>query len=64
MHDGANELAKECSGNSISCSKQLIEDSVDYIEDASENVFIYLDKILEEKKNTVMKEAAEKLFNN
>jgi hypothetical protein len=63
VHHQANLLAKECSGHSVSCSKQLIEDKIQLVEDASEYVFIYLDKILEEKNETVMKEAAQKLFN-
>ncbi len=63
VHDEANLLAKECSGHSVSCSKQLIEDKIELVENASENVFIYLDKILEEKSDAIMKEAAKKLFN-
>ena len=62
VHDEANLLAKECSGHAVSCSKQLIEDKIDLVENASEKVFIYLDKILEEKNKAVMKEAANKLF--
>ncbi|UTJ07057.1 methyl-accepting chemotaxis protein [Arcobacter roscoffensis] len=62
VHDEANLLAKECSGHSVSCSKQLIEDKIELVENASENVFIYLDKILEEKSEAIMKEAAKKLF--
>jgi len=63
VHKEANELASECSGNEISCSKQLIEQKIALVEDASEDVFIYLDKILEEKNTAVMKDAATKLFN-
>ncbi len=62
VHHEANLLAKECSGHSVSCSKQLIEDKIALVEDGSTNVFIYLDKILEEKNEMVMKEAARKLF--
>ena len=62
VHHEANILAEECSGSSVSCSKQLIEDKIALVEDASENVFIYLDKILEEKNEAVMREAATKLF--
>ncbi|MGP2656489.1 methyl-accepting chemotaxis protein [Malaciobacter sp. WC5094] len=62
VHDEANLLAKECSGNSVSCSKQLIEDKIQLVEDASEKVFVYLDKILEEKSQSTMKDAAKKLF--
>ena len=64
VHDEANSLAKECSGHSVSCSKQLIETKIELVENASENVFIYLDKILDEKNNLIMKEAASKLFDN
>jgi hypothetical protein len=62
VHHEANILANECSGHSVSCSKQLIEDKIELVEQASEQVFIYLDRILEEKNETVMKEAAKKLF--
>jgi len=62
VHQEANSLAKECSGHSVACSKQLIETKIEYVEDASENVFVYLDKILEEKNNMIMKEAASNLF--
>ncbi|WP_419678210.1 methyl-accepting chemotaxis protein [Aliarcobacter lanthieri] len=62
VHHEANILAKECSGNSVSCSKQLIEDKIDLVEKASQQVFIYLDKILEEKNEAIMKEAAKTLF--
>jgi chromosome segregation ATPase len=63
VHAEANELANECSGNEVSCSKQLIEDKIALVENSSEQVFFYLDKILEEKNEVVMKEAADKLFN-
>ncbi|OCL93992.1 methyl-accepting chemotaxis protein [Aliarcobacter thereius] len=62
VHKEANILAKECAGGKISCSKELIEEKIKLVEDASENVFIYLDRILEEKNDAVMKEAAVKLF--
>jgi hypothetical protein len=62
VHHEANILAKECSGHSVSCSKQLIEDKIVLVENGSEQVFIYLDRILEEKNDLIMKEAAHKLF--
>jgi len=62
VHHEANLLAKECSGHSVSCSKQLIEDKIELVEDGSEQVFIYLDRILEEKNDLIMKEATQKLF--
>lgn len=49
VHDQANSLASECSGHEVSCSKKLIEDKIEQVENASEKVFVYLDKILEEK---------------
>ena len=63
VHHEANILAKECAGSSVSCSKQLIEDKISLVEEASQQVFIYLDRILEEKNEQVMKDAATKLFN-
>ena len=62
VHDEANSLASECSGHAVSCSKQLIEAKIEEVENASEHVFEYLDKILEEKNDVVMKDAANKLF--
>ena len=63
VHKEANILANECAGNEISCSKELIENKIDLVEKASEQVFIFLDRILQEKNEQVMKEAANKLFN-
>ena len=62
VHHEANLLAKECSGHSVSCSKQLIEDKIQLVEQGSEQVFVYLDRILEEKNELIMKEATKKLF--
>ena len=39
------------------------EDKISLVEEASQQVFIYLDRILEEKNEQVMKDAATKLFN-
>jgi hypothetical protein len=63
VHDEANLLAKECSGNSVVCSKAVIEDKVKLIEDASQDVFNILDQMLQEKNDLVMKIAAKDLFN-
>jgi hypothetical protein len=63
VHSEANSLAKECSGHEVSCSKKLIEEKIENVENASEKVFVYLDRILEEKNESIMKEAAHKLFN-
>ncbi len=62
VHREANILAKECSGNSVVCSKAVIEDKVKIIENASEDVFKILDQMLEEKNDMVMKIAAKDLF--
>ncbi|MDY0321351.1 MAG: methyl-accepting chemotaxis protein [Arcobacteraceae bacterium] len=62
VHFEANELAKECAGASVTCSKQIIEERVSKIEHASEDVFRILDAILDEKTEAVMKEAAVELF--
>jgi predicted nucleic acid-binding protein len=64
VHHEANDLAKECSGSSVACSKQLIEDKIKMVETGSEQVFYYLDKILEEKNEAVMKKAAKELFDS
>ena len=62
VHDEANQLAIECGDNSVTCTKALIEQKVDKIEEASQDVFHILDKILEEKNVVVMKQAAKDLF--
>jgi len=63
VHQEANLLAKECSGNSVVCSKQVIEEKVKLIEDASEKVFTVLDTMLKEKNEMIMKVATKNLFN-
>lgn len=63
VHDEANSLAHECSGNSVVCSKAIIEEKVDKIEVASQLVFDILDKMLIEKNEQVMNVAAKDLFN-
>jgi methyl-accepting chemotaxis protein len=62
VHDEANTLAKECAGNTVVCSKQIIEDKIIKIEDASQQVFEVLDRMLDEKNDQVMKIAAKDLF--
>jgi hypothetical protein len=62
VHNEANELAKECAGASVTCSKQIIEERINKIEIASEDVFRILDAILEEKSDAIMKDAATDLF--
>jgi len=48
VHDKANWLAQKCSGVSVMCSKNEIENMVDEIETASLDVFRVLDEILRE----------------
>lgn len=48
VHDKSNWLAKKCSGTSVMCSKNEIENMVDEIETASLTVFQVLDDILRE----------------
>jgi len=62
VHDNANALADECSSKDEICTTEVIESRIHKIEKASEGVFEYLDKILEEKNQHIMTEAAEKLF--
>ena len=62
VHDEANFLAASCSGTETACSKKMIEDKAHMVEEASLGVFGVLDKILEEKTDVIMKEAAKELF--
>jgi ribosomal protein L29 len=62
VHDEANDLAKECAGNAVTCSKAKIEQKIVNIENASREVFDILDRMLEEKNKLVMNEAAQELF--
>jgi len=64
VHEEVNTLAKECAGNSVVCSKAVIEDKIVKIEQASQEVFEILDHMLEEKNDQVMKLAAKDLFDN
>jgi hypothetical protein len=62
IHNKANELAVECSGQQVVCSKHEIEEKVKDIEVASHDVFKFLDMMLNEKSELIMHEAAEILF--
>jgi hypothetical protein len=62
VHTEANSLAEECAGNAVTCSKEKIETKIVNIEAASQEVFEILDRMLEEKNNAVMREAARELF--
>jgi uncharacterized protein YukE len=62
VHDNANRLVNECAGQKVICSKQIIEDMVDSIEEASLEVFELLDKMVEEKAHKQMHSAVKDLF--
>ncbi len=62
VHKEANELASECAGGSVVCSKAIIEDKIGKIEVASQDVFQVLDAMLDEKNDQLMKLAAKDLF--
>ena len=62
VHNQANKLAHECSGNKVICSKNTIEKMVQDIELASNDVFILLDQMVEEKSKNMMKNAVKNLF--
>ncbi len=49
VHREANALAKKCSGNNVTCSKQEIKKSIDLIEQASADVFRFIDQMIKEK---------------
>jgi hypothetical protein len=62
VHDNANRLVNECAGQKVICSKDIIEDMVDKIEEASLQVFVLLDAMVEEKAQKQMKLAVVDLF--
>ena len=62
VHDEANSLAQECAGNAVTCSKAKIEQKIENIENSSHEVFEVLDRMLLEKNDAIMKEAAQDLF--
>jgi len=62
VHERANRLALECSGNKAICSKEEIETMVREIEKASEEVFACLDLMVDEKSKKTMIVAKEHLF--
>ena len=55
-------MAEECAGNAVTCSKAKIEEKINNIENSSQEVFEILDKMLIEKNDAIMKEAAHDLF--
>lgn len=64
VHEKANKLAHECGENKAICSKEEIEEMVKAIEKASEEVFVALDEMVEEKSKKTMLTAKEHLFDN
>ncbi len=62
VHQQANRLARECAGDKAVCSKDEIENMVQDIENASKIVFEVLDKMVEEKSDSMMKSAVTELF--
>jgi len=62
VHDEANSLAEQCAGNAVTCSKAKIEEKVNNIEVASQDVFDILDQMLEQKNESLMHEAKNELF--
>ena len=63
VHEQANLLATECGSDKIICSKEIIEQRIHAIENASEDVFKFLDALVEEKSKEMMHQAAKTLFN-
>jgi methyl-accepting chemotaxis protein len=64
VHEQANLLANECSGDKVLCSKEIIEQRIETIEAASKEVFQYLDELVEQRSAKVMHEARDDLFNS
>ena len=63
VHEQANLLASECAGSNVICSKDIIEERIRKIEFASQDVFRYLDDLVDERAKTMMHVAAKELFN-
>lgn len=62
VHEQANLLASECGEDKVVCSKEIIEKRIHAIERASDDVFKYLDALVEEKAKEMMHLAAKTLF--
>ncbi len=62
VHTEANALAEMCIKDKKSCDLAHIKEKVVKIENASKDVFKYLDSMVSEKSEEMMKEAASKLF--
>jgi hypothetical protein len=62
VHEQANLLSAECGSGHHVCSKEIIEERIKKIEEASKEVFKYLDILVDEKSKKTMVEATKKLF--
>ena len=62
VHEQANLLAAECGEGKTICSKDIIETRVRAIEDASKDVFKYLDELVQERSAEMAIEAKDRLF--
>ena len=62
VHEQANLLATECGSDKVLCSKEIIEQRIHAIEDASSDVFKFLDALVDEKAKEMMHTAAKTLF--
>lgn len=62
VHEQANLLATECGSDKVLCSKEIIEKRIHAIEDASSDVFKFLDALVDEKAKEMMHTAAKTLF--
>ncbi|MBU0633316.1 CZB domain-containing protein [bacterium] len=63
VHEEANLLASECGSDKVLCSKEIIEKRIMAIENASKDVFRYLDELVEQRADIVMHQAKKDLFN-
>lgn len=62
IHEQANLLAAECSNDKGLCSKEIIQERVVKIENASKEVFQLLDELVEQRTKVIMHDAAKMLF--
>src|SRR3989339_351709 len=58
VHEQANLLATECGSDKVLCSKEIIEQRIHAIEEASNDVFKFLDALVDEKAKEMMHTAA------
>lgn len=63
VHEQANLLAQECSQDKGLCSKEIIQERIIKIENASKEVFQLLDELVDQRTKVVMHDAAKVLFN-